>query len=86
LNNAIDGDDGGKGNISSLAVFVASISKPANTVQRLSGFILLDNDIITPGLAFLAAHPQTELTTINVVPCFDNIDFTSSDVVRSEKA
>jgi len=54
-------------------------------VQILSGFILLDNDIITPGLAFLAAQPQTELTTIIVVPCFDNTDLTSSDVVRSEK-
>ena len=46
---------------------------------------MFDNDITTPGLAFLAAHPQTELTTISVVPCFDNIDFTSSDEVRSEK-
>ena len=38
LKRAILGEDGGKGNILDLAVSVASISKPANTVQRLSEF------------------------------------------------
>ena len=85
LKRAIEGEEGGKGSISSLAEFVASISKPAKTVHKLSGVVSFDRDIITPGLAFLAAQPQTELTTINVVPGFDNADLTSSDVVSSEK-
>ena len=37
LKRAIDGDEGGNGNISSLAASVASISNPAKTVQSLSG-------------------------------------------------
>ena len=73
------------GNISSLAASVASISNPAKTVQRLSGVDSFDKDIITPGLAFLAAHPQTELTTIKVVPDWDRAFLTSSDDVNSEK-
>ena len=85
MNRAIDGDEGGNGSISSLAVLVASISNPANTVQRLSGLDSFDKDIITPGLAFLAAHPHTEFTTISVVPSFFKADLTSSDEVSSEK-
>ena len=33
LNNAIQGDDGGKGNINSRAELVASLSTPAKTVE-----------------------------------------------------
>ena len=40
LKSAILGDDGGKGNINSLAAFVASVSTPAKTVTKLSGFLL----------------------------------------------
>jgi hypothetical protein len=34
LNNAIDGDDGGKGNICCLAASAASLSTPAKTVIK----------------------------------------------------
>ncbi len=34
LNNAILGEDGGKGTIKSRAVLVASVSTPANTVTK----------------------------------------------------
>ena len=47
------------------------MSNPAKTVNRLSGVDPFDNDIITPGLAFFAAQPQTEFTTIRVVPDLD---------------
>ena len=60
------------------------MSNPAKTVNRLSGVDPFDNDIITPGLAFFAAHPQTEFTTIKEVPDLDKALLTSSDVVSSE--
>ena len=56
LNNAIQGDDGGKGNINSRAELVASLSTPAKTVYKFFGVFSLFNDIITPGLAFAAAY------------------------------
>ena len=46
---------------------------------------MFDKDLIIPGLAFLAAQPQTEFTTIRVVPSLDNADLTSSDEVSSKK-
>ena len=85
LKRAILGEDGGKGNILDLAVSVASISKPANTVQRLSGVFPFCNDRTTPGRAFFAAHPQTELTTNSVVPLLLIADSTSSFVFKSLK-
>ena len=60
------------------------MSNPAKTVNRLSGVDPFDNDIITPGLAFFAAQPQTEFTTIKEVPDLDKALLTSSDVVSSE--
>ena len=56
------GDDGGKGTIRFLAASVASLSTPAKTVNNSSGTFGLLIELITPGLAFAAAHPQTELT------------------------
>ena len=57
MNIAIQGDDGGNGNIKSLAVAVASLSTPAKTVNKLLGIFSFCNDANTPGLAFAAAHP-----------------------------
>ena len=58
------GDDGGKGNIKFLADSVASLSTPAKTVNRLVGVFSFCNEPRIPGLAFAAAHPQTEFTII----------------------
>src|SRR5690606_40566571 len=80
LNKAIEGDDGGKGNIFSRAVFTASLSTPAKTVTTLDGFLLFSKLIIAPGRALRAAQPQTELTTTKVVPSLDKAFSTSSDV------
>ena len=74
MNNAIHGDDGGKGNIKLLADSVASLSTPAKTVNKLLGSFSFCNDSKTPGLALAAAQPQTEFTTITEVP-----DFIKSD-------
>src|SRR5690606_34218400 len=68
LKRAIEGDDGGNGNIFSLAACTASLSTPANTVTIFDGFFSFAKLKIAPGLAFLAAQPHTELTTTNVVP------------------
>ena len=62
LKRAIHGEEGGKGTISTLAASVASLSTPAKTVNNCRGILSLINDWITPGLAFAAAHRQTELT------------------------
>ena len=47
---------------------MASRSTPAKTVVSLEGKTSFSSESLTPGLAFAAAHPQTELTTTNVVP------------------
>ena len=84
MNSAIQGDDGGNGNIKSLALAVASLSTPAKTVNKLLGIFSFCNDANTPGLAFAAAHPQTEFTAIMEVP--DLIKFLiSSSFLSSEK-
>src|SRR5690606_4134949 len=85
LNSAIDGDDGGNGNIFSRATSTASLFTPAKTVTIFSGFLPLVKLIIAPGRAFLAAQPQTELTTTNVVPCLDKASLTSSAVYNASK-
>ena len=86
LNRAILGDEGGKGTILDLAVSVASLSTPAKTVAKLSGVIGLDNEIFTAGLAFAAAQPHTELTTISVVPFFLSTLLTSSETIILSEA
>ena len=68
--HAIIGEEGGKGNISSRAASTASLSTPAKTVIKLEGFLAPSKLILAPGRAFLAAQPQTELTTTKVVPSF----------------
>ena len=68
LNNAILGEEGGKGTIRARARSVASKSTPAKTVTSVLGFFSFANEIRTPGLAFAAAQPQTEFTTTKVVP------------------
>src|SRR5690554_1512659 len=68
LKRAILGDDGGKGIIRSLAAFTASVSTPAKTVTKWAGFFAFLKLILAAGLAFAAAHPQTEFTTTKVVP------------------
>ena len=65
--SATDGDDGGYGAKYSRARAVASMSPPANTVARWSGRSVRSARAI-PGRALPAAQPQTELTTIIVVP------------------
>src|SRR5690606_21488811 len=85
LNNAMEGDDGGKGNIFSRAVFTASLSTPAKTVTIFDGFLELFKLITAPGRALRAAQPQTEFTTTNVVPSFDKAFSTSSDVYNASK-
>src|SRR5690606_18527719 len=85
LNKAILGEEGGKGTIKDLALLVASISKPANTVYKLSGFLLFAKLILAPGLAFAAAQPQTEFTTTRAVPGFAKAASTSSGVCNSSK-
>src|SRR5574343_541851 len=82
LNKAILGDDGGKGNISVLAASTASLSTPAKTVIKLAGFLPPSKLIFAPGRAFLAAQPQTELITTNVVPSALIAFFTSSAVYK----
>ena len=76
LNNAIAGEDGGKGIINSLAFPTASVSTPAKTVTKLFGTFSACNEATVPGLQVPAAQPQTELTTTKVVPSFFNISST----------
>ena len=81
----MQGDEGGKGIISSLAASVASLSTPANTVKSSEGKLGLFNDSITPGLAFAAAHPQTEFIISTADLLCDTKFFTSSAEVKSLK-
>src|SRR5690554_1248274 len=81
----MEGELGGNGTILSLAASVASRSTPAKTVTKWSGFFGFCNDILAPGLAFLAAQPQTELTTTNVVPFLFKAFSTASTVCNSSK-
>src|SRR5690606_36764822 len=80
LNKAIEGDDGGKGNIFSRAVFTASLSTPATTVTTLDGFLLFSKLRIAPGRALSAAQPQTGFTNTKVVASLDRAFSTSSVV------
>ena len=66
-----------------LAVSTASLSTPAKTVTKCSGFFTPSKLIFAPGLAFLAAQPQTELTTTSVVPACFNTFSTASAVCNS---
>src|SRR5688500_1885189 len=64
----MDGDDGANPLKYSRALSVASISAPANTVARTSGFAECCSAWAMPGRALPAAQPQTELTTIITTP------------------
>ena len=57
---------------------MASLSTPAKTVYKFFGVFSLFNDIITPGLAFAAAQPQTEFTIITDVSSSINFLISSS--------
>src|SRR5690606_40051952 len=48
-----------------------------------SGFFSLRKLIFAPGLAFAAAHPQTEFTTTSVVPSLSTAFLTPSAVCNS---
>ena len=83
LNNAIDGDEGGKGSMCFLASSTAALSFPAKTVIIRSG---LTSDLaaaMAAGRAEPAAQPQTEFTTTKVVPCAVIEETTSSGVFVS---
>ena len=67
LNNAIAGDDGGKGIMCSLAFCVDSFSTPAKTVVKCCGNLSATNEAIAPGLAVPAAHPQTDFSQNQVL-------------------
>src|SRR5690606_28876156 len=77
------GEEGGKGIIRSLAAFTASVSTPAKTVIRWAGFFAFFKLILAAGLAFAAAHPQTEFTTTKVVPSWLMALATASAVYNS---
>ena len=62
------GEDGGYGRQYFLTWLVASVWNPAKTVRISSGFFVLSIASLAAGLAFLAAHPQTELITTSCVP------------------
>src|SRR5690606_25884403 len=83
LKRAILGEEGGKGTIRSLAAFTASVSTPAKTVTRWAGFFVFLKLILAAGLAFAAAHPQTEFTTTKVVPSWLMALSTASAVYNS---
>ena len=80
LNNAIAGEDGGKGTMNSRAFCVDSFSTPAKTVVRFTGTLSAPREAMAPGLAVPAAHPQTEFTMTKVVPSLE-IAFSTSSLV-----
>src|SRR5690606_35630397 len=83
LKRAILGEDGGNGIMWFLAVFTASVSTPAKTVTKWSGFLLFCMLNLAAGLALAAAQPQTEFTTTRVVPSFFSAFSTASLVYSS---
>ena len=71
----------GTSNLCACSCFLVNSSKNAN---KLLGIFSFCNDANTPGLAFAAAHPQTEFIAIMEVP--DLIKFLiSSSFLSSEK-
>ena len=81
----MDGDDGGYGIMYALAVSTASFSIPAKTVTNLLGFLAPSIAMRTPGRAFAAAHPHTELTITKTVPSDFTAESTSVAVNNCSK-